>query len=207
MDLRTGRCFPYLPVASQGSDQACVAHAFATALYCLKAGSGLLELPISGVAQPSVASLFEPALSESPDPSRGVSVEAVLRELQRRYGEDLRQLGWRPRTLGNEVAAVRRCLQQGGPVVLGYQVNEAILRFHEDPEECRRCGFLLPDFRRDPKPLSGHAVLVVGYDDRLRTFLVRNSWGEAWGVDGHFLLRYEQLADEEAVTHVVGFVR
>ena len=34
------------------------------------------------------------------------------------------------------------------------------------------------------KLLGGHAVAVVGYDDNYG-FLVRNSWGVDWGVEGY----------------------
>eukprot|EP00327_Prymnesium_parvum_P024827 CAMPEP_0113267530 /NCGR_PEP_ID=MMETSP0008_2-20120614/20656_1 /TAXON_ID=97485 /ORGANISM="Prymnesium parvum" /LENGTH=60 /DNA_ID=CAMNT_0000116565 /DNA_START=1 /DNA_END=180 /DNA_ORIENTATION=- /assembly_acc=CAM_ASM_000153 len=29
-----------------------------------------------------------------------------------------------------------------------------------------------------------HAMLIVGYMDREQVFIVRNSWGENWGVGG-----------------------
>jgi len=207
VDLRLGSCFPYLAVENQGSQQACVAHSFAMGLYCLKADAGLPTLPSSGLHRPNVEALFEPAVSVSPDPKRGVSFEAVLAELQRRHGSDLASLGWTAQALGNDVASARRCLQTGGPVVVGYQVNASIARFHEDAEECRRHGYVLPAFAADPVALSAHAVLVIGYDDRMRAFLTRNSWGSDWGVDGHFLLPYGHFADPSGTTHAVGFVR
>jgi C1A family cysteine protease len=50
-----------------------------------------------------------------------------------------------------------------------------------------------------PKPserlLGGHAVLAVGYDDRTREFLARNSWGERWGMGGYFTIPYAYLFD------------
>jgi C1A family cysteine protease len=48
---------------------------------------------------------------------------------------------------------------------------------------------------------GGHAVLAVGYDDRLRirsdrgAFLVRNSWGADWGDGGYGWLPYSYLRD------------
>lgn len=207
VDLRLGACFPYLGVENQGEQQACVAHSFAMGLYCLKADAELLTLPATGLLRPDVAALFGPAVSVSPDPARGVSFEAVLGELQRRHGADLRALGWRAAPLNNDVGEARRCLREGSPVVVGYQVNAAIARFHEEPEECRRHGYILPAYALDPVATSAHAVLVIGYDDRLRAFLARNSWGPRWGVDGHFLLPYAQFADASGATHTVGFVR
>lgn len=40
------------------------------------------------------------------------------------------------------------------------------------------------------KLMGGHAVLVVGYDDAKGMFIVRNSWGAAWGDQGYFYLPY-----------------
>ena len=207
VDLRLGSCFPYIGVENQGAQQACVAHSFAMGLYCLKTNASLAHLPASGLHRPDVMALFEPAIAASPDPSKGVSFEAVLKELERRHGDDLQALGWKTEMLGNDVAAAQACLQAGGPIVVGYQVNQAIARFHEDAEECMRRGYTLPAFSTDPVTTSAHAVLIIGYDDRLRAFLTRNSWGLQWGVDGHFLLPYTQFSDPVAVTHAVGFLR
>lgn len=42
---------------------------------------------------------------------------------------------------------------------------------------------------------GGHAVLVVGYDDEMKAFIVRNSWGSRWGVDGYFYHTYDYVCD------------
>lgn len=41
----------------------------------------------------------------------------------------------------------------------------------------------------DPKEYGGHAVLLVGYDDR--GFLVKNSWGSEWGDGGYCRITYD----------------
>lgn len=38
--------------------------------------------------------------------------------------------------------------------------------------------------------LGGHAVCIIGYDDRRQAFLARNSWGLGWGVNGNFYFPY-----------------
>jgi len=40
------------------------------------------------------------------------------------------------------------------------------------------------------KVVGGHAVMAVGYDDAHQRFVVRNSWGPAWGMKGYFTLPY-----------------
>lgn len=34
--------------------------------------------------------------------------------------------------------------------------------------------------------IGGHAVLCVGYDNSDNTYLIRNSWGNRWGIGGYF---------------------
>jgi C1A family cysteine protease len=46
---------------------------------------------------------------------------------------------------------------------------------------------------------GGHAVLVVGYQDGEGDgggrFIIRNSWGESWGIGGYGLLPYGYVDD------------
>jgi C1A family cysteine protease len=41
----------------------------------------------------------------------------------------------------------------------------------------------------------GHAVLLVGYDDNLQCFKVKNSWGTTWGENGYFRVSYDDVTD------------
>jgi hypothetical protein len=43
---------------------------------------------------------------------------------------------------------------------------------------------------------NGHAVLLVGYDDALQCFKVKNSWGPAWGENGYFRIAYDDVTDD-----------
>jgi C1A family cysteine protease len=38
-------------------------------------------------------------------------------------------------------------------------------------------------------------VLMVGYDDSQIRFIVRNSWGTQWGLQGYFLMPYAYLTN------------
>jgi len=205
VDLREGTCFPYTAVVDQGDAQSCVAHAFGTALYCLKAAAGLPLFPRSGLGHPDIEEAFRGALAESPDPARGTSFHAVLGRLLARHGEDLKALGWRAERLPPSAARVRAALERGAPVVAGYQTNSAMVAFQTSPEACVRHGYLLPSLRADPRVVGAHAVLLVGYDDDVGSFLARNSWGRDWGVDGHFLVRYEDVENASHFTDLVSF--
>jgi hypothetical protein len=205
VDLRADACAPYPDAFDQGEAQSCVAQAFGTAFFCLKARARLPLFPRSGLGFPEVAEVFRGALETSPDPQRGASFQGVLQRLLQRHAEDLAALGWRWRRLANDDLLAKRLLHGGAPIVAGYQVNAATAIFHASQEACERHGYLLPSFRRDPHAVSAHAVLLVGYDDRVGAFLARNSWGLDWGVDGHFLVRYEDFRSPQHFTDAVGF--
>jgi len=44
---------------------------------------------------------------------------------------------------------------------------------------------------KHPKSGVGHTMLVCGYDDGARYFIVKNSWGEEWGDRGYGYLSYD----------------
>lgn len=49
----------------------------------------------------------------------------------------------------------------------------------------------------DEQALGGHAVVGVGYDDSQQRFIVRNSWGDAWGMKGYFTIPHDYLANRD----------
>lgn len=36
-----------------------------------------------------------------------------------------------------------------------------------------------------------HAVVIIGWDDEKESWLVRNSWGSEWGMDGYMWIKYQ----------------
>lgn len=75
---------------------------------------------------------------------------------------------------------MKQLLAQGFPFVLGVLVYPS---FFSNPV------IPLPDTRKEAV-LGGHAMCVIGYDDRKQAFLVRNSWGRNWGIQGNCYLPY-----------------
>jgi len=79
------------------------------------------------------------------------------------------------------------CLTEGYPFVFGFTVYESF-----KSAKVRRSGIVeMPE--ESERTIGGHAVMAVGYSQRERRFLVRNSWGKAWGRGGYFTMPFKYL--------------
>ena len=93
------------------------------------------------------------------------------------------------RRVAQTIDQLKGCLAAGFPFVFGFAVYESFER-----ASVRHTGRVPMPAPREAL-LGGHAVLAVGYDDRDRRFIVRNSWGAAWGEAGYCTMPYPYLAD------------
>jgi C1A family cysteine protease len=82
---------------------------------------------------------------------------------------------------------MKGCLASGYPFVFGFTVYESF-----ESQQVAQDGHV-PMPQPNEQELGGHAVLAVGYDDTNQWFIVRNSWGENWGMKGYFTLPYAYL--------------
>lgn len=85
------------------------------------------------------------------------------------------------------------CLTEGFPFVFGFAVYESF----ESPETAKTGIAQMP--KKDERMLGGHAVCAVGFDQKTKRFIVRNSWGTGWGMEGYFTIPFqylETLADD-----------
>lgn len=84
---------------------------------------------------------------------------------------------------------MRACLVEGFPFIFGFAVYEGF-----ESQKVAKTGVVEMPGPQE-KMLGGHAVVAVGYDDGAKRFIVRNSWGAAWGQKGYFTMPYAYLAD------------
>ncbi len=82
---------------------------------------------------------------------------------------------------------VRHALTQGNPVAFGMDVFSSMLT-----HQVGRVG-RIPMPEPGEKVEGGHAVCAVGFDDREKHLIVRNSWGGDWGDRGYFYLPFSYV--------------
>jgi hypothetical protein len=66
------------------------------------------------------------------------------------------------------------------PILTGLRIDEGFRNARRDFIWRSRIG----------NSIGGHAVLVIGYDDRRRAFKLINSWGRKWGDGGYGWINY-----------------
>jgi len=79
------------------------------------------------------------------------------------------------------------CLADGFPFVFGFSVYESF-----ESKSVARTG-VVPMPGRNERVIGGHAVMAVGFNQKQKRFLVRNSWGKKWGQEGYFTMPYKYL--------------
>ena len=79
------------------------------------------------------------------------------------------------------------CLAEGFPFVFGFTVYESF-----ESLKVAKTG-IVPMPKKSERALGGHAVMAIGYDQKQKRFIVRNSWSAQWGQAGYFTMPYNYL--------------
>jgi len=87
----------------------------------------------------------------------------------------------------SSVPEMKHTLVSGYPFVFGFSVYESF----EEPGVAQTGIVPLP--APTEHLLGGHAVMAVGFNEANQQFIVRNSWGNAWGDHGYFYMPYDYL--------------
>jgi C1A family cysteine protease len=95
-------------------------------------------------------------------------------------------------------------ISAGLPAICGFTIYSSYLQ--------GKVTGKIPFPTADEKIIGGHAVMVVGYDDNLKiknsnigsaettgAFLIRNSWGTEWGIEGYGWLPYQYVIKRLAI--------
>jgi C1A family cysteine protease len=93
------------------------------------------------------------------------------------------------RRIPRDIEQMKGCLASGFPFVFGFRVYESF----ESSEVAETGRAHLPE--PGEQALGGHAVMAVGYNERINRIIIRNSWGTGWGRDGYFTLPYKYFKD------------
>ena len=85
-----------------------------------------------------------------------------------------------------DMTLIETALASGSTVCFGLQIFESM-----ESRELANTGIMkMPDESKE-RHLGGHALRIVGYNRPERNFIVANSWGPRWGLQGYFMMPYD----------------
>jgi C1A family cysteine protease len=85
-------------------------------------------------------------------------------------------------TYPERVEGIKNALYTYGPVIASFYVYNDFYSYRSGVYSYTTGSYV-----------GAHAVLIVGYDDTLQAFIVKNSWGTGWGEAGYFMIAYSEV--------------
>lgn len=111
-----------------------------------------------------------------------------VRPPQQCYDEALRYQVLSYSSVVQDINQMKGCLASGHPFVFGFMVYSGF-----NSRETAQSGRVpMPNYSE--RPSGAHCVVAVGYDDSQQRFLIRNSRGSGWGMQGYCTMPYGYLA-------------
>lgn len=89
------------------------------------------------------------------------------------------------------ILGIKASIARGCPVMFG-----AVLYPEVKNSSCLNTGDI-PMPRKFERPMGGHCMLIVGYDDGEEMVEIQNSWGRLWGNGGFGRMPYQYIDDPE----------
>jgi len=92
---------------------------------------------------------------------------------------------------------MKSALVNNGPFVIGVVVFDSWF----EPAVEERGEIPMPSkgevsrYNEHPNEFGGHAICIIGYDDRKNRFKFKNSWGKNWGSHGYGTIPYDYIKD------------
>ena len=166
------------PASDQGDRPHCVCHS-ASALHRER-----LQVASGRSVEFDPAALYARCKTHDGVPGAGTTLRCALSTLHRRGATASDGVTYHLAACGRLDARdeMRHALSLGNPVAFGVAGDVG------DGSQNGAAMVPMPSAEG-----GGHCVLLVGYDDALGGFRVRNSWGTSWGDNGHCWLSYAWL--------------
>jgi C1A family cysteine protease len=88
--------------------------------------------------------------------------------------------------LHNTVDNLKINLIKGFPIAFGFKAYQSFFN-----AQITAKNPTMPIPANGEKKVGGHAVVLVGFKEKEKVFIVRNSWGKGWGDSGYFYMPYK----------------
>lgn len=117
--------------------------------------------------------------------------EFTVKPPKQAYDEAVRMKALNYYSIDNsQINQLKSCLAAGYPIVFGATVYESL--YSADNNH----GIVSMPHPSE-QPLGGHCIVIVGYDDSKKLFIIRNSWGTNCGDKGYYYFPYNYITSKD----------
>ena len=95
-----------------------------------------------------------------------------------------------PKKVKQNLYDIKCALNDGHIIAFGLLVKQSIMNLNNS-------NYIYNPFASE-SVLGGHALTIIGYNQKDQLFKIRNSWGLEWGNDGNFYIPYNIIMDKAA---------
>ena len=89
---------------------------------------------------------------------------------------------------------IKKCLKDGYAISFGITLFSSFMT-----TTVARSGKIPVPNQSVEQRVGGHAMTIIGYEDATSTFIIANSWGQAWGDGGFCHMPYSMILDTSMV--------
>ena len=123
-----------------------------------------------------------------PQEQEGVPLDVALQAASDTYGV-------RPVRLWPSISNLQRSLSLGFPFGFAFILTDEGVAWMRDRTAQIGTSFVYPSSSVFATPVASHAVVAVGFDAQKQLFLIRNSFGQFWGDEGHFFIPFQAILE------------
>lgn len=220
IDLRGG----FRPAQSQGSQGSCLAHSLTAIFeYAMKlstneeldlseaflyynaremdtTGDVSVATDIGSRVRPAIESLAKYGLAQEVF-CRYNEKDYTTKPSEEAYKDAAKRKLIKAMNVGMSSTAIKEALAEGYPVAVSLSLCNSFTSACSGgyvPMPTQEEIEALESMSDEEKPRhSRHAMVVVGYSNELRRFILRNSWGTDWGDNGYCYVPYEYMDHEK----------
>ena len=110
------------------------------------------------------------------------------------YEDAAKRLLRTAKNVNSSVADIKSALSDGFPVAVSFSLYDSFFNTTDGyipmPTQEEIAAFEKEKDEKGEKKNNRHAMVIVGYSDELRMFILRNSWGTDWGDNGYCYVPY-----------------
>jgi hypothetical protein len=214
-DLRNNQCSPYFDSFNQLNSNSCTSQSVSASIMCI---NRKIRSDLAFVPSPYFNYYYSRYIDGTQKSNQGTSLKSSLQSAVNgisniKYWSNKQSLFNTPnkisqlnslnhnvkkyKSLHPTILNLKKCITSGYPFIFSFWITSFMDKWFQQKPIREESDYILQigNVNKKSNKIAGHACLCIGYDDTKYhgVFIIRNSWGNLWGDEGHFYIKYSDM--------------